>query len=298
MFALSSCNQAPQTELSKEPSLEITTTQTEFQKGKAFSVLLEIYSPEDSNVHITLGASKNLGLDQDQLQVTIAAGQTKTLELHGTPKRAGYYNITANEGWAQAFHSLAASHYLASFGNFDPAIGLPSFARNSNPNWVNRPTCGEARNCDQLLYGKRVPRSQNENHMSTLFIRLMTEALLPTSLAWTPKITVTETPLPSGGFKSTWVDNGSLTLPTLAQTQAARIVWTNTRAQMYDARVEGTSKIKPWQITESMFRSNASIVLQKLASICDVLNSIGMTEVEFNKFLVSGLVSCVWQKPS
>jgi hypothetical protein len=107
MFALSSCNQAPQAENPHEPTLQITSTQNTFRKGEQFYFSLKIYSPEDSNVNIILGASKNLGLDQDRMQVTIAAGQTKTLELHGTPKRAGYYNITANATGTQ-WHEPAA----------------------------------------------------------------------------------------------------------------------------------------------------------------------------------------------
>jgi hypothetical protein len=101
MLTLSSCNQAPQAEKSHEPTLQITSTQNTFRKGEQFNLNLEIYSPKDSHVSIIFGASKNLGLDQNQIQVTIAAGQTKTLELHGTPKRAGYYNITVNATGSQ-----------------------------------------------------------------------------------------------------------------------------------------------------------------------------------------------------
>ncbi len=107
MLTLSSCNQAPQAEKSHEPTLQISSTQNTFRKGEQFNLTLELYSPEDSNVSVILGASKNIGLDQDQIQVTIAAGQTKTLELHGTPKRAGYYNITANATGSQ-WHEPAA----------------------------------------------------------------------------------------------------------------------------------------------------------------------------------------------
>ncbi len=107
MLALSSCNQAPQVEKSHEPTLQISSTQNTFRKGEQFNLTLEIYSPEDSNVNVILGASKNIGLDQNQMQITIAAGQTKTLELHGTPKRAGYYNITANATGSQ-WHEPAA----------------------------------------------------------------------------------------------------------------------------------------------------------------------------------------------
>jgi hypothetical protein len=89
-------------EAHQEPSLTLTSQQTTFRKGEPFKVKLEVYSPEDSLVNISLGASKNLGLAQEQLQITVAAGQTQSLELSGTPKRSGYYNITANatgRGW-------------------------------------------------------------------------------------------------------------------------------------------------------------------------------------------------------
>ncbi len=101
MLFLSSCNQAPRTEFSTEPTLQITTAQTTFRKGQEFSVMLEIYSPKDSNVNVAIAAPKNLGISQEPIQVTIAAGQTKSLELRGTPKRSGYYNITANATGSQ-----------------------------------------------------------------------------------------------------------------------------------------------------------------------------------------------------
>jgi hypothetical protein len=79
----------------------LVSEQTTFRKGEPFKVRLEVFSPEDSLVNISLGASKNLGLAQDNLQVTVAAGQTQNLELSGTPKRSGYYNITANATGSQ-----------------------------------------------------------------------------------------------------------------------------------------------------------------------------------------------------
>ncbi len=100
MLFLSSCNQAP-LEISTEPTLQITTAQTAFRKGQEFSVTLEIYSPKDSNVNVAIAAPKNLGISQEPIQVTIGAGQTKSLELRGTPKRSGYYNITANATGSQ-----------------------------------------------------------------------------------------------------------------------------------------------------------------------------------------------------
>lgn len=41
------------------------------------------------------------------MQVTVAAGQTQTLEISGTPKRSGYYNITAN-ATGSTWHEPAA----------------------------------------------------------------------------------------------------------------------------------------------------------------------------------------------
>jgi hypothetical protein len=108
MLALSSCNQNPPTpEAHQEASLNLVSEQTVFRKGEPFKVRLEVFSPEDSLVNISLGASKNLGLAQDNLQITVAAGQTQTLELSGTPKRSGYYNITANATGSQ-WHEPAA----------------------------------------------------------------------------------------------------------------------------------------------------------------------------------------------
>jgi hypothetical protein len=83
MLALSSCNQNPPTpEAHHEPTLTLVSEQSTFHKGEPFKVKLEVFSPEDSLVNISLGASKNLGLAQNQLQVTVSAGQTQSLELH------------------------------------------------------------------------------------------------------------------------------------------------------------------------------------------------------------------------
>jgi hypothetical protein len=96
MLAFSGCNQAPRVETAKEPTLTISPLQSTFRKGQEFRVAIKVYSPKDSNVNVLLAASKNLGLDQEQLQTSMFAGQTKTFELRGMPKRSGYYNITAN----------------------------------------------------------------------------------------------------------------------------------------------------------------------------------------------------------
>ncbi len=101
MLALSGCNQAPNVQVNLEPTLEITSSQSTFRKGEQFDLNLEIYSPTDSSVSVILAGSKNLGLDQEQMQITIAAGQIQTLKVSGTPKRSGYYNVTATANGSQ-----------------------------------------------------------------------------------------------------------------------------------------------------------------------------------------------------
>jgi hypothetical protein len=107
MLALSGCNQAPKVQVILEPTLEIISSQSTFRKGEKFDLNLEIYSPNDSSVNVVIAGSKNLGLDQEQMQVTIAAGQTQTLKVSGTPKRSGYYNITVNASGSQWKESAA-----------------------------------------------------------------------------------------------------------------------------------------------------------------------------------------------
>jgi hypothetical protein len=96
MFVFSSCNQAPVTVAQNEPTLTITSQQKTFRKGDNLTAELEIYSPTEGDINIFVGASDKIGLTKNSFQVTLQAGQRKTIQLQGTIKRAGYYNITAN----------------------------------------------------------------------------------------------------------------------------------------------------------------------------------------------------------
>ncbi len=95
MLTLSSCNPPPAI-ISTEPTLRISSHQSTFRKGDNLAVEIELYSPTDTDVNVIIGASEKLGLTQNKYQITLNAGQAKTIELQGTLKRAGYYNITAN----------------------------------------------------------------------------------------------------------------------------------------------------------------------------------------------------------
>jgi hypothetical protein len=95
-LTFSSCNQVPPAATKTEPTLTITSQQNTFRKGDSLNVELEIYSPTDGDVNVLIGASDKLGLKQNGFQVALLAGQSKSVELQGTIKRAGYYNITAN----------------------------------------------------------------------------------------------------------------------------------------------------------------------------------------------------------